>query len=108
MENLAFKQKLAEYLLQIKAIQLNTQNPYTWASGWKSPVYCDNRKILSYPDIREFVRDGLVMLVNEYFPLADYVAGVATAGIPLAAFIANDLHLPMIYVRSKAKEHGTG
>ena len=108
MENLAFKQKLAEYLLQIKAIQLNTQNPFTWASGWKSPVYCDNRKLLSYPDVREFVRDGLVMLVNEYFPTADYIAGVATAGIPHAALIANELHLPMVYVRSKPKEHGTG
>ncbi len=108
MENIAYKQRLAEYLLQIKAIQLNTQNPFTWASGWKSPVYCDNRKLLSYPDVREFVRDGLVMLVNEYFPQADYIAGVATAGIPHAALIANDLHLPMVYVRSKPKEHGTG
>jgi orotate phosphoribosyltransferase len=108
MENLAFKQKLAEYLLQIKAIQLNTQNPFTWASGWKSPVYCDNRKLLSFPDVREFVRDGLVMMVNEYFPNADCIAGVATAGIPHAALIANDLHLPMVYVRSKPKEHGLG
>lgn len=108
MENLAYKQRLAEYLLQIKAIQLNPQNPFTWASGWKSPVYCDNRKLLSYPDVREFVRDGLVMMVNEYFPQADCIAGVATAGIPHAALIANDLHLPMVYVRSKPKEHGTG
>lgn len=108
MENLAYKQRLAEYLLQIKAIQLNLQNPFTWASGWKSPVYCDNRKLLSYPEVREFVRDGLVMMVNEYFPQADCIAGVATAGIPHAALIANDLHLPMVYVRSKPKEHGMG
>lgn len=106
MENLAYKQKLAEYLLQIKAIHLNLQNPYTWASGWKSPIYCDNRIILSYPEVREFVRDGLVMLINEYFNQADCIAGVATAGIAHAAMVANDLHLPMVYVRSKAKEHG--
>lgn len=106
MENIAFKLKLAEYLLQIKAIHLNLQNPYTWASGWKAPIYCDNRIILSYPDVREFVRDGLVMLINEYFNHADCIAGVATAGIAHAAIVANDLHLPMVYVRAKAKEHG--
>jgi orotate phosphoribosyltransferase len=106
MENLAYKQKLAEYLLQIKAIHLNLQNPFTWASGWQSPIYCDNRIILSYPEVREFVRDGLVMLINEYFYNADCIAGVATAGIPHAAMVANELHLPMVYVRTKAKEHG--
>ena len=78
MENNAYKEKLAEYLLQIKAIQLDTQNPFTWASGWKSPVYCDNRKLLSYPEIRNFVKEGLVSLVKEYFPLTDCIAGVAT------------------------------
>ncbi len=106
MENNAYKEKLAEYLLQIKAIQLDTQNPFTWASGWKSPVYCDNRKLLSYPDIRNFVKEGLVSLVNEYFPLTDCIAGVATAGIPHGAILADALGLPFVYVRSKPKEHG--
>jgi orotate phosphoribosyltransferase len=106
MENNASKVKLAEYLLQIKAIQLNTQNPFTWASGWKSPVYCDNRKLLSYPDIRNFVKDGLVRLVDEYFPHTECIAGVATAGIPHGAILADALGLPFIYVRSKPKEHG--
>ncbi|MFN8237656.1 MAG: orotate phosphoribosyltransferase [Chitinophagales bacterium] len=106
MENNAYKEKLAEYLLQIKAIQLNTQNPFTWASGMKSPVYCDNRKLLSYPEVRNFVKDGLISLVNEYFPHTDCVAGVATAGIPHGAIIADALNLPFIYVRSKPKEHG--
>ncbi|MCB0511399.1 MAG: orotate phosphoribosyltransferase [Bacteroidetes bacterium] len=106
MENLEFKQKLAEYLLQIKAIHFNLQNPYTWASGWKSPMYCDNRLILSYPDVRNFVRDGLVQMVQAYFPDADCIAGVATAGIPHATMIADHLNLPLIYVRSKPKEHG--
>ena len=106
MENLEFKQRLAEYLLQIKAIHFNLQNPYTWASGWKSPMYCDNRIILSYPEVRDFVRDGLIQLVKDYFSNADCIAGVATAGIPHAAIIADHLNLPMVYVRSKPKEHG--
>lgn len=106
MENNAYKEKLAEYLLQIKAIQLNTQNPFTWTSGIKSPVYCDNRKLLSYPEVRNFVKDGLISLVNEYFPLTECIAGVATAGIPHGAIIADALGLPFIYVRSKPKEHG--
>ena len=106
MENNAYKEKLAEYLLQIKAIQLNTQNPFTWASGMKSPVYCDNRKLLSYPEGRNFVKEGLISLVNEYFPHTDCIAGVATAGIPHGDIIADALNLPFIYVRSKPKEHG--
>ena len=106
MENNAYKEKLAEYLLQIKAIQLNTHEPFTWASGLKSPVYCDNRKLLSYPDVRNFVKDGLVSLVKEYFPTTECIAGVATAGIPHGAMIADALNLPFLYVRSKPKEHG--
>ena len=106
MENTAYKEKLAEHLLQIKAIQLNTQEPFTWTSGIKSPVYCDNRKLLSYPLVRDFVRDGFIALVQEYFPTADYIAGVATAGIPHGAILADHLNLPFIYVRSKPKEHG--
>jgi orotate phosphoribosyltransferase len=106
MENNAYKEKLAESLLQIKAIQLNTQNPFTWASGIKSPVYCDNRKLLSYPEVRDFVKQGLISLVDEYFSTAECIAGVATAGIPHGAILADALGLPFIYVRSKPKEHG--
>lgn len=106
MENNAYKEKLAEHLLQIKAIQLNTQHPFTWTSGIKSPVYCDNRKLLSYPDVRNYVKDGLESLVKEYFPHTECIAGVATAGIPHGAIIADTLGLPFVYVRSKPKEHG--
>lgn len=97
---------LSEYLLQIKAIQLNVQNPFTWASGWKSPVYCDNRIILSYPEVRNFVKKQLVQIVRERFPEANCIAGVATAGIPHGAMIADELGLPMVYVRDKPKGHG--
>lgn len=106
MENTAYKENLAKQLLQIKAIQLSPEQPFTWASGLKSPVYCDNRKLLSYPDIRNFVKDGLVQLAQEYFPQAECIAGVATAGIPLGVLIADALQLPFVYVRSKPKEHG--
>ncbi len=106
MENNAYKEKLAEYLLQIKAIQFDTENPFTWASGLKSPVYCDNRKLLSYPETRNFVKDGLISLVKEYFSTTECIAGVATAGIPHGAILADALGLPFVYVRSKPKEHG--
>ncbi|HMY23274.1 MAG TPA: orotate phosphoribosyltransferase [Chitinophagales bacterium] len=106
MENNAYKEKLAEYLLQIKAIQLNTQQPFTWTSGIKSPVYCDNRKLLSYPEVRTYVKNGLISLLKEYFPQTECIAGVATAGIPHGAIIADALDLPFVYVRSKPKEHG--
>lgn len=99
--------QLSKYLLQIKAIQLNVQNPFTWASGWKSPVYCDNRIILSYPEVRDFVKEQLVEIIKKDFPAdINCIAGVATAGIAHAAFIADVLGLPMVYVRSKAKGHG--
>lgn len=98
--------QLSEYLLQIKAIQLNVQNPFTWASGWKSPVYCDNRILLSFPEVRNFVKAELVKIVQEKFPEANCVAGVATAGIPHGAMIADALGLPMVYVRDKPKGHG--
>jgi orotate phosphoribosyltransferase len=97
---------LAENLLQIKAIKLNPQNPYTWASGLKSPIYCDNRVALSYPAVRNLIRDGLTHLAREYYAEANCIAGVATAGIPHASLVANELNLPLVYVRSKAKEHG--
>jgi len=102
------QKQFAEKLLQIKALQINLQNPYTWASGWKSPVYCDNRKTLSYPHVRDFVKSELANKVFEKFPDADVIAGVATAGIPHGALVADLLKLPFIYVRSKPKEHGMG
>ncbi|HTM64788.1 MAG TPA: orotate phosphoribosyltransferase [Flavipsychrobacter sp.] len=98
----------AEKLLQIKALQLNLQKPYVWASGWNSPVYCDNRKVLSYPYVRDFVKSELANMVLEHFPEADAIAGVATAGIAHGVMAADLLKLPFVYVRSKPKEHGMG
>jgi orotate phosphoribosyltransferase len=99
---------VAEKLLQINAVKLNLQNPFTWASGWKSPIYCDNRKILSFPHVRDFIKSEMTNAVFSEFPDADVIAGVATAGIPHGALIADLLSLPFIYVRSKPKEHGMG
>ncbi len=96
----------AEKLLQVKAIQLNLQNPYTWSSGWKSPIYCDNRKVLSHPIIRDYIKSELSNVIFEKFNDAEVIAGVATAGIPWGAMIADQLKLPFIYIRPKAKEHG--
>ena len=98
----------AEKLLQIKALQINLQKPYVWASGWHSPVYCDNRKVLSFPYVRDFVKSELANMVLEHFPDADVIAGVATAGIAHGVMAADLLKLPFIYVRSKPKEHGMG
>lgn len=98
----------AEKLMQIKALQINPQEPYQWASGWHSPVYCDNRKVLSYPYVRDFVKSELANMVLEHFPDADVIAGVATAGIPHGTMAADLLKLPFIYVRSKPKAHGMG
>lgn len=96
----------AEYLLQIKAIKLSPDQPFTWASGLRSPIYCDNRRILSYPKIRTFVRQELAKLVTEAFGEADIIAGVATGGIAHGVLVAQDLGLPFAYVRSEAKGHG--
>lgn len=98
----------AEKLLQIRALQVNLQQPYTWASGWKSPVYCDNRKVLSYPFVRDFVKSELANMVLEHFNDADCIAGVATAGIAHGVMAADLMKLPFVYVRSKPKEHGMG
>src|SRR5690606_13211343 len=100
--------KVAELLLQIKAIKLQPNNPFTWASGWKSPIYCDNRVTLSHPSIRTFIRQKLSDVIQEEFGSVDVIAGVATAGIPQGVLVAQDLGLPFVYVRSKPKEHGTG
>ncbi len=100
--------KVAEFLLQIKAIKLQPNNPFTWASGIKSPIYCDNRITLSYPAIRTYIRQNLSALIQEEFGSVGLIAGVATAGIPQGVLVAQDLGLPFAYVRSKAKDHGTG
>jgi orotate phosphoribosyltransferase len=98
----------AEKLMQVGAVKLDPSQPFTWASGWKSPIYCDNRKILSHPFIRDFIKSELSNLVFEKFPDAELIAGVATAGIPWGALIADQLKLPFVYVRPKPKEHGMG
>jgi orotate phosphoribosyltransferase len=100
--------KVAEFLLQIKAVKLSPSNPYTWASGWKSPIYCDTRISLSYPNIRTFIRQAYAEAIREQFGKPDLIAGVATGGIPQGALIAQELGVPFIYVRSSAKEHGMG
>ena len=98
--------KVAEFLLQIKAISLQPDEPFQWASGWKSPIYCDNRKTLSYPKIRTFFRQEIVKTIDENFGRPDVIAGVATGGIAQAALVAQDLGLPLVYVRPKSKSHG--
>jgi orotate phosphoribosyltransferase len=106
MENSA--KKVAQYLLQIKAIKLQPSNPFTWASGWKSPIYCDNRKTLSFPEVRSYIRDSFAEMSEEYYPGAELIAGVATGAIAHGALTADKLGLPFVYVRSEAKEHGLG
>jgi len=100
--------KVAEFLLQIKAVKLQPKNPFTWASGWKSPIYCDNRVTLSYPNIRTFIRQSYSDAILEKFGKPDVIAGVATGGIAQGALVAEELGLPFVYVRSSAKEHGMG
>src|SRR5258706_15483665 len=99
---------VAEKLLQVNAIKLNPLQPFTWASGWKSPIYCDNRKVLSFPYIRDFIKSEMCNVIFEKFPDADALAGVATAGIAWGAMTADQLKLPFLYVRPKPKEHGMG
>ena len=98
--------QVAKSLLQINAIILQPNNPFKWAAGWNSPIYCDNRKTLSYPEIRTHIKQGLAAIVKNHYKGANVIAGVATAGIPHGALVAEELGLPFIYVRSKAKEHG--
>ena len=99
---------VAEKLLQINAIKLNPAHPFTWASGWKSPVYCDNRRVLSFPYVREFVKSEMSNTIFTRFPETELLAGVATAGIAWGALSADQLKLPYVYVRPKPKEHGLG
>ena len=98
--------QMANFLLQIKAIKLNNEHPFTWASGRKSPIYCDNRITLSYPEIRTFIRQSFVDVVNECWGNVDVIAGVATGGIAQGALVAQELGKPFVYVRSEAKSHG--
>jgi orotate phosphoribosyltransferase len=102
------EQQVAEFLLQIKAIKLQPNNPFTWASGWKSPIYCDNRTTLSHPAIRTYIRQKLTSIIQDEFGSVGCIAGVATAGIPQGVLVAQELGLPFVYVRAKPKEHGTG
>jgi orotate phosphoribosyltransferase len=99
---------VAEKLLQVAAVKLSPEKPFTWASGWKSPIYCDNRKILSFPYTRDFIKSEMCNVIFESYPNVDMLAGVATAGIPWGAMAADQLKLPYIYVRPKPKEHGLG
>lgn len=100
--------KVAEFLLQIKAVKLNPTTPFTWASGIKSPIYCDNRITLSFPNIRTFIRQGYAEAILDSFGKPDVIAGVATGGIAQGALVAQELGVPFIYVRSEAKGHGMG
>ena len=102
------KKDFASKLLNVKAIKLKPNDPFTWASGWKSPFYCDNRKTLSFPELRNYVKLRLVHTVLEKFPEAEAVAGVATGAIAQGALVADELNMPFVYVRSKAKDHGMG
>jgi orotate phosphoribosyltransferase len=104
MKNL--ERLFAEKLLKIKAIKLQPANPFTWASGWKSPFYCDNRKTLSYPSLRSFVKTEITRVILEHFGTVDAIAGVATGAIPQGALVADELNLPFVYVRSTPKDHG--
>ena len=98
--------KIAEFLLRIKAVRLDPKKPFTWASGWKSPIYCDNRKTLSHPVMRTYIRQQFVEAINNEFGKPDMIAGVATGGIAHGALVAQEMGIPFIYVRSSAKEHG--
>jgi len=101
-----YSRKVAEFLLSCEAIKLSPDRPFTWASGWKSPIYCDNRRTLAFPEIRTYIRDALCAMVQHYYPRAEVIAGVATGAIAQGALVADRLQLPFCYVRSAPKDHG--
>ncbi|WP_374758150.1 orotate phosphoribosyltransferase [Fibrella aquatilis] len=101
-------QTIARHLLTVQAVRLRPNDPFTWSSGWKSPIYCDNRVTLAYPDVRTYIKDALSELVRDQFPDVQVIAGVATAGIPQGALMADKLGLPYCYVRPEPKKHGMG
>jgi orotate phosphoribosyltransferase len=103
-----YQKLIAEKLLQINAIKLNPANPFTWASGWKSPIYCDNRKTLSYPEVRNIIKNEFVAIIKELYPNVEGIVGVATGAIAIGMLVADALDLPFIYVRPSAKGHGLG
>lgn len=107
IQNKDSARKIADFLLQIKAIKLQPDKPFTWSSGIKSPIYCDNRKTLSYPKIRTFLRQQFTSVIQEQYGKPDVIAGIATGGIAHGALVAQDMGLPFVYVRSEAKSHGT-
>ncbi len=102
------KEVVAEKLIQIKAIKLQPETPFTWASGWKSPIYCDNRLTLSFPEIRNYIRDEFVKQIKEYYPDVEVIAGVATGAIAQGVLVAQAMDLPFVYIRSSSKAHGMG
>ncbi|WP_409253645.1 orotate phosphoribosyltransferase [Bacillus sp. SCS-153A] len=102
------KKEIAQQLLNIEAVFLKPNNPFTWSSGWKSPIYCDNRLTISYPEVRNMIAEGIAENIKNHFPEVEMIAGTATAGIPHAAWVSSRLDLPMCYVRSKPKAHGKG
>ena len=106
--SLSIEQQVAQNLLAIKAVFLSPNEPFTWASGIKSPIYCDNRLTMSFPKVRRLIANGLAEKIKKQFPEVEVIAGTATAGIPHAAWVAEILDLPMVYIRSKAKDHGKG
>ena len=108
MDATTIQQAVAQHLLAVKAVQLRPEEPFTWSSGWKSPIYCDNRVTLAYPEVRSFIKNALAELIQYQFPEVEVIAGVATAGIPQGALVADALGLPYCYVRPEPKAHGMG
>ncbi|MBD2702794.1 orotate phosphoribosyltransferase [Spirosoma sp. BT702] len=108
MDSLTVQQTVARHLLDVKAVRLRPDEPFTWSSGWKSPIYCDNRVTLAYPEVRSFIKNALADAIHQHFPDAQMIAGVATAGIPQGALVADTLGIPYCYVRPEPKAHGMG
>ncbi|GAB3998585.1 orotate phosphoribosyltransferase [Spirosoma daeguense] len=108
MDSLTVQQTVARHLLDVKAVRLRPSEPFTWSSGWKSPIYCDNRVTLAYPEVRSFIKNALTNAIRQTFPDVQVIAGVATAGIPQGALVADVLNLPYCYVRPEPKAHGMG